>query len=248
MARALLLTIVCCINRQTNELSMSLNQLAEETCMGVDTVIKWTAALEKDGYLKVKRSKGGKHNDVNIYSLAGAAAEVGLWNRPLENSESLRDEDEHNPSNISRAGVDNSERFLNKDSNESSDDDEKLPSGDSGEFALEKEGRDESQQRHDASRKYLEERGVKDPALAEASKHPLSNIERAFAVAEAKQALDKPAYALTVLKNGEYKSPPPWMRPDYKPIGSLGNSSAVKTSFQKSSWSEFVEEAAPANG
>lgn len=252
MARALLTTIVCCINRKTNEMSMSLNTLAEEAGMGIDAVIKWTKSLETAGYLKVRRSKGGNHNAVNIYSLTGAAAETGLWNQALDNSE----QQTSNVSLKTRAGVDKTERFLNE-SNDSSDDDDLISPSDSGEFILEKEGRDEQQNQHDASRHFLEDHGVKAPALEEAAQHPLSAIHRAFEVATEKNALDKPAYALSVLRNGEFKGKPAWMHPDYKPIGTnraasgtSWNSSAVKTSFHKSSWSEFAsspEEAAPAN-
>jgi hypothetical protein len=129
-------------------------------------------------------------------------------------------------------------------SHQNHDDDEKIPQSDSGEFALDKEGRDEQQQLHDASRKYLEENGVKTAkVLVEASKHPLEKVERAFALAQQHAQTNRAGYALAILQNGEYKAPPAWMRPDYKPIGTYQNSSAVKTGFQKSSWSEFAEEA-----
>lgn len=279
MARALLTTIVCCINRRSNELRMSLKTLAEEAGMGVDTVIKWTARLEALGYLKVKRSKGGSHNDVNIYSLAGAAADTGLWNGDVQSLRAVAGDSpvkelespSPDPSKKSRAGLEKIERFLNE-LNESSDDDEIIQSeSDSGEhsfqneketcvtsrrrqeacshFAPSREGRDLEQDAHDASRKYLEEQGVKAPALAEAALHPLTELKRAFEVAEQRGATNRPAYALSVLKHGDFAPQPAWMQPDYKPspVGTQSIASAaswgsgftakssakMKTRFQK---------------
>lgn len=137
-------------------------------------------------------------------------------------------------------------------SHHDSDDDEKFPSSDSGEFpSEEKEGRDETQEKHDASRKYLEEHGVFAPALDEAAKHPLPKIERAFEIAAQVGATKPAAYALSVLQNGEYHKKPAWMN---KLSGASGekaterNSSAVKTDFQINqnpyaglSWSDFAQ-------
>ena len=263
MARALLLTITCCINRKTNELRLSLKQLAEESGMNVDTVVKWIAELEQRGLLLVQRSKGGNHNAMNIYRLAGEAATVGLWNQSAEspeNSETFTPSNPPHVSKISIAGLEKTEGLLNE-LKITSDDDDFLTHSDSGEFALEKEGRDESQEAHDASRKYLEEHGVKAPALAAAAHHPLPVIERAFELAEQKNAQNKAAYALGVLKNGDYQPKPSWMNNLPSPsvsvserngVGagggvSFGYSSAVKTIFQKqhnpyagSSWADYA--------
>lgn len=124
-------------------------------------------------------------------------------------------------------------------SHQNHDDDEKKPLSDSGEFTFQSEGRDEQQNQHDASRRFLEENGVKAPALHTASKHPLPVIQRAFQIAIEKEAQDIPAYALTVLQNGEYSpaSPPIGTQPIASArswqSGTTNKSSAVKTSFHK---------------
>jgi hypothetical protein len=124
------------------------------------------------------------------------------------------------------------------------DDDEKKPLGDSGEFSFQKEGRDEQQQQHDASRQFLEERGVKtQKVLAHASKHALPAIQRAFALAQQFAETNQAGYALRVLENGEFRPKPSWMNNPPPCEAGRGQgwglkqqSSAVKTNFQKSEY------------
>lgn len=140
--------------------------------------------------------------------------------------------------------------FTESDTNHSHqthDDDLLSSESDSGEiFFQEKESEDPQRDEHDASRRYLEEQGVKAPALAEVERMPLATLKRAFEVAEQHKASDKPAYALSVLKNGDFKPKPSWMRPDYKPVGSFGNSSAEKGLGAGANWSDFQTTPLPA--
>ena len=126
-------------------------------------------------------------------------------------------------------------------------DDDLKTFSDSGEieFSFQNESVDPQRDEHDASRKYLEEHGVKAKYIAAAAKHPLSDIERAFEIAAANAKTNQAGYALSVLENGDFNSNPAW----YTPVGaasmpsvsswqsgSSNNRPSVKTNFQNSTW------------
>jgi hypothetical protein len=74
-------TIAALINRHTNTLEISLNDLSLETSLSKQALITHTQLLEDMGIVKVKReSSGPKSNEINIYRLMGQGAEVTLWN------------------------------------------------------------------------------------------------------------------------------------------------------------------------
>lgn len=183
LARALLLTIICCIDRRTNTLRMSLATLARESGMSKASVIKYIAQMEASGLLRVTRSPGGKHDAINIYALAGAAL-VGFYGYSS-----------YTPG-VQQIDTDSIERrrisLWNESHSEAS----------TGLFAEPHEGRDRSD-RQDAPPHEL-----RGKAAEAARQHP-ERLEVALKLAEQPHVKNPQAYAARVLLNGVYETAPP---------------------------------------
>lgn len=72
--------IVRHINRKTNELRKTVKELADLAGMSTKSVMRYTKVLEAQNVLQVHRSQSSEIANVNIYSLAGEAAAVSLFN------------------------------------------------------------------------------------------------------------------------------------------------------------------------
>ena len=211
MAGHLLQVIVCQINHHTNRLERSLNALAGDSHMSKDSVIKYTALLEAAGHIKVRRKPGGKHDDVNIYSLCGLAAEVAFY-RPVETTDSTGRRNRQHRSEKSTAQVgeidtDNirlrsEEEELNIKSNNSFD-------SDSGEYEILAEGTDGTLPESDSVIRRIEAMGITGAALEAANLYP-DRIDAALNIAAKKTGIrDLPGYISRILINGVYEDKTP---------------------------------------
>lgn len=94
--------IVRHVNRKSNELSKTVKELAALAGMSARSVIRYTKVLEAKNLLRVRRSQTSEVADVNVYSLAGEAGQISLFNgvtdrQSASDSQSQRAADAHVP-------------------------------------------------------------------------------------------------------------------------------------------------------
>lgn len=82
-ALALYIAIVRSVTPQ-NHLRISISDLAARANMSRNSVIKHTRELERQVLVYVRRDKGVRSADINIYSLIGDGAQVSLWQKPAK--------------------------------------------------------------------------------------------------------------------------------------------------------------------
>ena len=77
----LYIVIAGLIDRKTNTLTISLQDMEIETGLSTSTILRQTKFLETLGLINVDRKEiSATSNDVNIYHLIGEGADVSLWN------------------------------------------------------------------------------------------------------------------------------------------------------------------------
>lgn len=241
-AVGILTVITANINLHTNEFRCSLAALAELAQTSVPTISKYTRELEDTGHIKVSRSGGGNHHEVNVYHLAGKHAETALMAvNPLNPS----------PKETSQQGLNNLTSGVKKlytdyiDSLDSDRDEEDnlnltpIPESDSGEHLTAGEGADKTVETQDSAITLIEEMGITGTALEAAKLYP-ERIPAALSLSADAKIRNKASYIARILINGEY----PDKIADKTPAKNLGNNSWQSdkpSQFSGKSWADFAE-------
>ena len=160
MAGHLLTVIVCLIDRRKNQLERSLAALAADANMSKDSIIKYTRLLENSGFLKVRRKPGGKHDDINVYSLAGEVAQVALFNASETTKHTSRRNrqqmSEKSTADVGEIDTDSNAFIFEEEDISNGSFSEENPDSDSGEHEVLGEGEDPTLPEQDAPMHQLE--------------------------------------------------------------------------------------------
>lgn len=208
-AVGILSVITANINLHTNEFRCSLSALADLCQTSIPTVTKYVSILESAGLIRVSRSGGGSHHEVNVYHLAGKHADTALM--PIKTDDASTKEVLPHALNNFTPGVkklytdyiDSLDSISEEEDTFEFDD---LSESDSGEHPTAGEGIDKSIDEQDSALTQLEKLGITGTALEAAKLYP-ERIPLALALSAGENVRDRRSYAARVLMNGTYDNP-----------------------------------------